>query len=50
MKITVTFELDDYEGDPAHETGLTEGQFDRLMSPGHALPAGAYDIEIERTA
>lgn len=48
MEIRVTFQLDDEEGDPASELGLSELQYEYLMSPGHRLPAGAYDIEIER--
>lgn len=43
MNIQVTFVLDDDDGDPDDETGMTEDQYVRLMA---AIPG--YDVEIER--
>jgi hypothetical protein len=47
MRFTVTFELDDDDGDPSDETGLTEAQYEALMGSPPRLPSGAYDIELE---
>jgi hypothetical protein len=43
VKIQVTFEIDDEDGDPENELGLTTEQFEKLIRdvPG-------YDVEIER--
>jgi len=47
MKIIVTFELEDEDGDPSHETGITNEQYEALVGRSR-LPDGAYDIDVRR--
>jgi len=43
MKFALTFTMDDEDGEPEHELGLTEEQYEKLLRD---IPG--YDIEIER--
>ena len=46
MRIQVTFTLDDEDGDPGHELGVTEDQYMALIDGD--LPSGARDVDVLR--